>query len=122
LAEFASACGLELANGLGVEANANYEQNRLSIDLAYRNGAYLAAHQCAHNSFRRTLQTNLASEDICGAHGNDAQGYWSPKKTCCDVVNGTVPTSGHNRVEPSRNSGLGGGPHALAMSARFHAL
>jgi hypothetical protein len=52
LAELAGACGLELPNRLGVETNANYEQNWLSIDLAYRNGAYPTVHQRGGNSFR----------------------------------------------------------------------
>jgi hypothetical protein len=52
LAEFASTCGFEPANRLGVEANANDEQNWLSIDLADWNNSYVAVDQRVRDSFR----------------------------------------------------------------------
>jgi hypothetical protein len=52
LAELASARGFKLANSLGIETNADYEQDWLSIHLAYRNGVDHTVHQCARDAIR----------------------------------------------------------------------
>jgi hypothetical protein len=77
LTELASARGFKPANSLGIETNADYEQDWSSVGFAYWNGVDLTVNECARDAIRGTGQANLAGEHICGSHRYDAQRHLS---------------------------------------------
>jgi hypothetical protein len=93
------AFAFEQTNSLGVEPNADNEEERPAVCLPYGNGAYIAEEKCPHNHIGRRRQLELSRKDVTCSQGKDAERNRMSHETLSSVVNRPVASCRDNRIE-----------------------